>query len=194
MGGAGDDVGIFERVVEQSGCDESGRMGHVDHQDGAHLVGDVAHAGIVPFAAIGRAAADDHLRPFAQGGLLHLVVIDASCLLIQVIFACVIENAAGVDGRTVREVPAVAQVQSHELVARVEAGEEDGGIGLCAAVGLHVGIFGAEKAADTLDGEVLALIDDLTAAVVALGRVALGIFVGHVRAHGLHDLIADKVL
>ena len=50
VGCRGDDVGIFERVVEQTGGDKTCGMGHVDHKYCSDLVGDLAHAGIVPFA------------------------------------------------------------------------------------------------------------------------------------------------
>ena len=93
-----------------------------------------------------------------------------------------------------REVSAVCQVEAHEGVAGMQHGEEDGHVGLCARVGLHVGILGAVEAAETLDGQRLDLVDNLAAAVVAGGGIALGILVREDRAHGLHDLIADEVL
>lgn len=87
----------------------------------------------------------------------------------------------------------MAEIKSHELVAGIEASKEDGGIGLCAGVRLHVGILGAEQLADALDGQVLALVDNLATAIIAFAGIALGVLVRHVGTHGLHDLIADKV-
>ena len=34
-------------------------MRHVNHQQSAYFIGDFAHAGIVPLAAVGRTATDD---------------------------------------------------------------------------------------------------------------------------------------
>ena len=87
----------------------------------------------------------------------------------------------------------MSQVESHEGVAGLQTGEQHGGVGLCAGVGLHVSIFGIEELADAVDGQLLYLVDHLAAAVVALARVAFGVFVGQVGTHGLHDLVADKV-
>ncbi len=89
---------------------------------------------------------------------------------------------------------AVVEVHAHEGVAAVEAGEEDGHVGLCAAVGLHVGPLGAEELLGALDGDGLALVHHLAAAVVAFAGIAFGIFVGHDGTHGFHHLVADKVL
>ena len=61
-------------------------------------------------------------------------------------------------------------------------------------MGLHVGVFGAVEPADALDGEVLDLVDDLAAAVVAGRGVTLGVFVGQNRTHGFHHLVAHEVL
>ena len=92
------------------------------------------------------------------------------------------------------EVTAVTEVEAHELVAGLEARHEHGHIGLCAAVGLDVGILGAEEPFDAFAGEVLGEVDHLAAAVVTVTGIALGILVGEARAHGLHHLVADEVL
>ena len=61
-------------------------------------------------------------------------------------------------------------------------------------MGLHVGPAGTVELLGAVDGNLLALVDYLAAAVVALAGVAFGIFVGHHAAHGFHHLVADKVL
>ena len=48
VGGGGHDVGIFHRVVKKSGCNKTGRMSHVNHEYRSDLIGQTAHAGIVP--------------------------------------------------------------------------------------------------------------------------------------------------
>ena len=88
----------------------------------------------------------------------------------------------------------MGQVQSHERVAGLQYGQQHGGIGLSARVGLHVGVFCTEELADAVNSQLLNLVYHLAAAVVAMAGITLGILVGQVRTHGLHHLVADKVL
>ena len=57
--------------------DQPGEMGHVDHEVGADRVGDLAEAGEIAEARIGRAAGDDHLRLVLAREPLDLVHVDA---------------------------------------------------------------------------------------------------------------------
>ena len=51
-------------------------MGHVAEQQRAHLVGDLAEPVGLDRARVGRAAADDQLRPVLLREREHLVVVD----------------------------------------------------------------------------------------------------------------------
>ena len=186
-------MGVFHGVVQQAGGDQSGRVGHVDEQQRAHLVGDFAHTFVVPFARIGRGAADDELRPVFQRLAFHVFVVDRAGLLVELVPDGVEIHARHVDRRAVRQVSAVRKIEPHEGVARFENGEEDRHVGLCARMGLHVGVFGSVETADALDGQRLDPIDDLAAAVVTGAGIAFGVFVGQHRPHCLHDLVADIV-
>ena len=185
---------VFHGILQQPRGDQAGRVGHVHHQQRAHLVGDRAHALVVPLARVGRRAADDQFRLALQGLALHGVVVDHACGLVELIAHGLEIFTRHVDRRTVREVSSVRQVESHERVARLHAGEENGHVGLCARVGLNVGVFRAVEAADALDGQRLDLVHDLAAAVVTRSGIALGVFVGQNRTHGFHHLVADEVL
>ena len=66
-------------------------------------------------------------------------------------------------------------------------------VGLRTGVGLHVGVFGAEKFLGAVAGQVFHHVGKLAAAVVALAGIAFGIFVGEHRAHGLEHGFADKI-
>ena len=88
----------------------------------------------------------------------------------------------------------MCQIEAHEGIARLHAGEENGHVGLRARMGLHVGVFRAVKLTDALDGQRLDLVHDLAASVVAGAGIAFGVFVGQNRTHGLHHLVADEVL
>ena len=53
----------LDRVGVQAGGDQPGEVGHVDHQQRADLVGDLAKAREVELARIGRPAGEQQLRP-----------------------------------------------------------------------------------------------------------------------------------
>ena len=91
-----DDVCIFNRVLQQSGSDQTRRVSHVDHQDSAYFICDFTHTFVVPFAGISRAAADNHFRLFAQSNFFHLVVVYTAGFLIQIVFARSVDNAGSV--------------------------------------------------------------------------------------------------
>ncbi len=188
------DVCILQRVVQQSGCNQSCWMCHVYHQQCAYLIGNLAHACIVPFAAVGRATADNQLRLLGKCYAFHLVIVHASCLGVQVVCYRMIQNAAGVHCRTVAQVSALVEVQSHELVAWLQHCQQHCSICLCSGVRLYIGIFCTEELLHAVNGKLLTLVDDLTAAIVAVSGISFGILVGHVRPHSLHHLIADEVL
>ena len=126
--------------------------------------------------------------------LLHVLVVNHTGLFLHLIANHFVVDAGEVDGAAVTEVAAVVEVHAHKGVAAVEASQEHSHIGLCTAVGLHVGPAGAIEFLGTLDGDGLALVNNLATAVVTLAGVTLGIFVGHYRTHGLHDLVADEIL
>ena len=88
----------------------------------------------------------------------------------------------------------MSQVQAHERVARLQHGQQHGGVSLCARVGLHVGILSIKQLTDALDGQLLNLVHHLATAVVALAGIALGVLVRQVRAHSFHYLVAHEVL
>ena len=89
---------------------------------------------------------------------------------------------------------AVGQVEAQHRVARLQRGEINGRVRLRAAVGLHVGEFGAEQLLGPVDGQLLHDVDELAAAVVPPARIALGIFVRQHAAGGLHHGRARVVL
>ena len=175
---------VFHGVVQQPGGDQAGRVRYVHEQQRPHLVGDGAHTFVIPFTRIGRGASDDHLGLALQRLALHGVVVDDARSLVELVAHGVEILTRHVDRRTVRKVASVRQVEPHEGIARLHAGEEYRHVGLCARVGLHVGVFGAVEAADAFDGECLDLVHDLAAAVIAGPGIALGIFVGQAGAHG----------
>ncbi len=98
--------------------DQAGEVGHIDHQEGSDLVGDGAHAGEVEDARVGAAAADDHLRLFAQGECFELVVVDGLGVFADLVADDSVELAGEVELVAVGEVAAVRQVEARERCRR----------------------------------------------------------------------------
>ncbi len=138
----------------------------------------MAHAGIVPFAAVGAGTTDDELRTLAACYLLHLFVVDEAGIFLNVVLKRLEHKAGEVDGASVGEVTSMRKVEAEELVARLEACHKHSHVGLCSGVWLHVGIISAEYALDAVDGNAFGLVYHLASAIVAVAGIALGIFVG----------------
>ena len=187
-------MGVGHRGGVHAGGNETGDVGHVNHQVGAHLVCDAAEGGEVDDAGVGGCAGDDDLGLLAEGLLAHLVHVEALGLLVDAVGADLVELAGEVGRRAVSEVAAVVEAHAHDLVARLDEGGVGSLVGLGAGVGLHVGVASAEELAGAVAGEVLDEVDLLAAAVVALAGVALGVLVGEDGAHSLHDGGAGDVL
>ena len=128
-----------------------------------------------------------------EGEAAHLVVVDALGLLVEVVGHEVEVLAGEIDGAAVGEVAAVGKAHAQHGVARLEQGKVHGGVGLRAGMGLHIGVVGAKEFLGALAGQILDLIDELTAAIVALAGIALGVLVRQVGTHRLHDGGADEV-
>ena len=194
VGRRSDDMRVFHGVVQQSCSDQAGRVGHVHEQQRADFVRDFAHAFVVPFARIGRSAADDQFRLAFQRLAFHGVVVDHARRLVELVAHGVEVFARHVDRRTVRQMTAVRQIEPHKSIARLEHRQENGHVRLRSRVRLHVSVFGAVQLAQTVDGQLLHLIHHFATAVITRPRIPFGIFVSQHGTHRLHNLLAYKVL
>lgn len=194
MGGGGDEVAVGHGVGMDSGGDEAGDVGDIEHDEGADFVGDLAEFRRVDDAGIGAGAADDHLGMVLAGKFAYLVEVDGLGFAADAVGDDIVEFAGEVDGGAVGEVSAVGEVHGQDGVAGLELGEVDGHVGLAAGVGLDVDVVAAEDLFGAVAGEVLGLVDDFAAAVVAFGGVAFGVLVGEHGAHGGHDGARGEVL
>ena len=100
MSGRGYDVSVLHRVVEQAGCDKACRVSHINHKQCANLVGNLAHTLVVPLAAVSRTTTNNKLRLMLNSKSLHMVVVHATCLLVEVVAYGVVENTRCVHSRT----------------------------------------------------------------------------------------------
>ena len=169
-------------------------MRHVAPEQRAHLVGDLAELPRLDGARIGRAATEDHLGTMLLREREHLVVVDHARLARDPVVDDRVEAPGEVDLETVGEVAAVIEAQRQHRVSRLHQPEIDGHVRLRARVGLDVGVLGPEERLRAVDRELLDLVDDLAASVVALAGIPLGVLVGRHRADGLEDRRPGEVL
>ena len=82
----------------------------------------------------------------------------------------------------------MSEVQAHESVAGTKDCHFNGEVGLSTRMGLDIGIFGTVNGLDSINSELLDLIDYFAASVVALAGISFGVFIGTYGAHSLHYL------
>ena len=124
----------------------------------------------------------------------YLVLVDDARLARHAVVDDRVEPPGEVDLEAVRQVAAVVEPEREDGVAGLEQAEVDGHVRLRARVRLDVRVLGAEERLRAVDRELLELVDDLAAAVVAPPRIALGVLVRRHRADGLEDRRPREVL
>ena len=85
------------------------------------------------------------------------------------------------------KVTALVEVHSHYGVARLEHCKINGCVSLCTRMGLNICVFCAEKLTSTLTCDFLNNVYALTAAVVTLAGITLGILICKVASHSRHN-------
>jgi len=194
VGRGGEDVGLAHRTRVNAARDEPRDVGDVGEQHGAHLVGDGAEGVEVDLPGIGGVAALDELRPALLREFADDVEVDALVVPAHAVVDDVVELAREVHRAAVGQVAAVVEIHGKYGVAHVEHGAIDGFVGLGARVGLHVHVVDAEDRLRTLARDVFDLVHHVTAAVVTLARVALGVLVGEDCAGRFQHGVGDEVL
>ena len=146
-----------------------------------------------PTSSDAKSAGDDHFRlMFGRQGL-HLIVVQRQVLLADTVLHGFEPFARLVRGGTVGQVAASVQRHAQNGVAGLDQRLKHALVGLRARVRLHVGVRHAEQLAGALDCQILGHIDPLAAAVIALARIAFGIFVRHHRTLRFHHGARDDV-
>ena len=138
----------------QAGGHQSGDVRHIDQEERADGVGDLAEAGEIEDARIGAGAGDDHLGLMLLGEARQLVVVDGLGFLAHAVGDDLVGLAGEVELVAVGEVAAVGQVQAENRVAGLQHGGVGGLVGLRAGVRLHVGVFGVEELLGAVAGQV----------------------------------------
>ena len=159
------------------GGDQAGDVGHIDHEFGSDVLGDLAHAREVDGPRVGGRPGDDKPGPVLLGEALELVVVDELELSVDAVAYEAVELGGEVDGTSMGEVSAVVEAHSQHGVAGTQRGEIGGHVGLGAAVGLNISVLGAEQLLRAPNRQALRDVDELASAVVATARVPLGVLV-----------------
>ena len=193
MGGRGDKLAQGNRRGVQARGDQSRDMGDITHDHRSDLVGGLPESGEVDRPGVGAGTDNDHLGTMLLRQVHHLVVIDRFRLPVDTVGNDFVVFTGEIGGTAVRKVAAVGQIHPENRVARLQDGKVHRHVGLGSRMGLHVDIVGAEKGLATLDGQIFHDIDELAAAVVPIGRIALGVLVGHDATLGLQNGFTDEV-
>ena len=160
-------------------------MGHVHHEEGIHLTGDLREGREVEDAGIRAVARYDHLGAELQGALAHRSHVEDAGGLVDEIRLEVIDLAAEAHRRPVTEMTALVERHAEHLVTGGEHARVHRHVRLGAGVWLDIRVLGAEERFGTIAGEVLDLVHHLAAAVVPLAGDALGVLVVEPRAQRL---------
>ncbi len=190
----GHEVAVLDRVRVQPRGHEAREVGHVAEQQCVHLVRDLAEAPGLDRARIRRAAAHDQLRTVLLREGEHVVVVDEVRLPRHAVVDDVVEPPGEIHLEAVGQVAAVGQLERENRVARLQDGEVDGHVRLRTRVRLHVRVLGAEERLRAVDRELLDLVDDLAAAVVATTGIPLGVLVRRDAADRLEHRRPREVL
>lgn len=86
------------------------------------------------------------------------------------------------------KVTALAEVEAHEGVTRLEDCHLNGHIGLCSGMRLDIGPLCAVDSLEPVDGDLLYLVDNLASAIVAFARITFRILVGADGTHCVENL------
>ena len=149
----------------------------IGDQVGANLIGNIAEALPVYDARIRGKAGHDQFGSVFEREAFGLVIIDMAGVRVKSVLHGLVDPPGNVHRGTVRQVTAVGEAHAHDRVTGFDECEVYGTVRLRSGMGLHVGPVSLEQFLGPIDGELLGDINILTTTVIALARVALGIFV-----------------
>ena len=129
-----------------------------------------------------------------HGGIVDGFVVGVILGVVKGVVDDFEESSREVEFHPVREVAAIFENEAGEEVAGFEQGLHDGLIGLCAAVGLHVGETCTKEFFGAIAGDGFDLIVIDAATVVTSTWVPLSVLVGQAGSHGVHHGRGDMVL
>src|SRR3569833_3124236 len=174
--------------------DEAGDVRDVGDEDRAGLAGDLRERREGDRARDRRAPAQDDLRTLPPGQVPYLVHVDPAGLAADTVAHRAQPLAGDRHRRPGGQMATARELERQKGVTGLHERQVHGEVGGRAGVRLHVGVRDAEQRAGAGLGQLLHRVHDLLTLVVALARVALGVFVGEHRPGGLEHGRRDVVL
>ena len=193
VGGSGHHVGIGHGALVLAARHQTGNVRHIHHQVCAVAVGDLGQFFKVDGAGVGGSACHQHLGAHLAHLLFQLSVVD-DAVCADAVGDKVVVFTGHIHRRTMGQVTALRKIHAHDGIAQLQQGKIHSKVGLCAGMGLDVGVLCPEQLAGALDGNILHLVHIDAAAVVALAGQTLGVLVGQHAAHGCHHGGRNDVL
>ncbi|MNC28141.1 hypothetical protein D3C75_763380 [compost metagenome] len=194
VGSGSDELGMGHRIRVQAGCHQTGDVGHVHHEQGANIIGDLGKSFKVDGPGIRAGAGHDQTGTVLEGRLADLIIINAVGVLIHAVSHEVVQDAGGVGRIAVGQVAAVGQIHAEHGVAGFDGRQVNSQIGLSAGVGLHIHVLSAEQLLGPVAGDVLHNVHMLAAAVITGTGIPFRVLVGQYAAHSLQHRSADEIL
>jgi hypothetical protein len=191
---AGDEIGDPNRGGVDTGGDQAGDVCDIGEVIRVDRIGDPLDLGELNVSRVRGIARNNHVRVERLCGRPEPLVIDVAGFGVDLVLLNLVGLSGEVCRMPVREVSAVVQRHREDPVAGVEDREIHRHVGLGAGVGLDVDVVGAPQLLGAVDGELLDPVGVLTAGVVALARIALGVFVGELRPLCFEHCLAGVVL
>ena len=185
-------IGERHRVRVETGGDQAGVVGHVDPENSADFLGDFGKALEIDAQRIGRGAGHNQARLVFAGQGFHLVVVNGF-VGVETVGNHVEPFSGHIKRHTVGEVTAFGQAHAHDGVAGLAEGHQHGLVGLRTGVRLDIGGIGTKQFLQTVNGNLLGLVNVFTTTVITLARIAFGVLVGELGALRFHDGLAHVV-
>ena len=179
-------------------------MSHVAKKQRTALIRNSAETSIIPIPGVSTTSADEQFRAEIQSLLLELIIIDVPGLAVHLVRQTLEINRRGgyllPAGSiiSVSQVTAGRQIEPHDAIVGVEESRVSGEIRRTAGVGLHIDAPGGgievKSGQGTIAAEILDLVNEFVAAVVAISRHTFGVFVGEGGAQGLDHSKGGEIL
>ena len=188
VGRRGDVVREGHGVGMRTADDEASEVRHVTQHPGSDLTcqrGEVRHGEDTRIRAV---SDDDQLRLHVASNSRGSIEVNQAGIAVHAVAERTVERTREVLRVSVREVSSVVELECEEGIAGLHGRHHHGQVGRGAAVRLDVGTLGAEELDQSVSRQLLDLIDDLAASVIAPARQAFGILVAEAgsesRQHG----------
>ena len=176
-----------------AGGDKSSDVRHVDEEDGVDSSCDFGNALEIDNPGISAGSSDYHFGFVLVCELFNFVVVDALIFFFHTIGEEFVHAAGKIERMAVGEMAAVREIHAEDDVVLLQDGHVDGDVGRRAGMRLDVGVLGAEEFLGAIDGELLDLIREFAATVIALAGKTFGVLIGEDGAHRFEDSFRDEI-